>query len=203
MGGGSDGSCSLLRENRQETPVGEPQRSALAAGVAFRINCGRRRLPLESLTVKLAAACGESEVVSALLAYLEGKFERGLFLALSCDGAREWRVKGVGTGSSDFAGDSFALAAAPQLLQVVQERRPFMGELGEEAAGALIEAMAAGTARQTLLVPLAVAGRVVAVLCAFDLQPRLVASLSELQRVAASAGLAFEMLCIKRRIRSG
>ena len=174
-----------------------------AARPAFRIHCDRKRLSLEALTERLAAATGEAQVVSALLSYLEGKFDRGAFLGLKPGAEQRREVIGAGTKGCVFNGP-FALEGAPQLQRVVRDGRPFIGKLrADEGEVRLGEALGRSASCPAALVPLTVAGQVVAVLCAIDLQERLLEEASELRRVAAAASLAFEMLCIGKKIRSG
>lgn len=185
---------------RYEAPSGP----AAASKPVFRIYTNRKRLIMETLTERLAAASGEAEVVSALLSYLEGKFDRGSFLGLKLHPTLGWQAVGVGTRGCAFHGGPFALAGASQLQQVVRAGLPFVGELrADEGDGWLIEALGEGAACTAALVPLAVGGRVVAVLCASDRQERLAAWAPEARRVASASGLAFGMLCIKKSIRSG
>lgn len=169
----------------------------------LRMANGKKGLSVNGVAEKLAAASGEAEVVSALLGYLEGEFQRGAFLGLKRDLAHGARVIGVGTRGG-FAGSVILLDDAEQLKSVVQERRLFIGELTAQGGdGRLINAMGVEAPAPALLLPLAVAGQVVAALCVHDRTEKLAAGVFELQRVAALAELALEMLCLRKRIKAG
>jgi len=110
---------------------------------------------------------------------------------------------GVGTHPAAFSGIAFPLDDARQLRMVVNDRRLFLGMLQPGGGdGRLRRALGSDAQTPALLLPLAVGGHVVAVLCVSDRHGRLAAGVFELQRVAAMAELAMEMLCIKKRIRA-
>lgn len=159
---------------------------------------------VKGLAEALAVASGESEVVSALLAYLAEEFDRGAFLGLRREGHSGLQAVGVTSCPGGFAGGAISLQDARQLKRVVQERCIFIGELPSTGGdGQLMKGIGGREREPALLLPITVAGQVVAILCASDLQGRLAAGVFELQRVAAMAELALEMLCIRKRIRSG
>jgi hypothetical protein len=162
---------------------------------------GAKRSTVKAVAAKLAAAGGEAEVVSAVLAYLRGEFERGAFLGLKRQPPAGVQVIGLATEGGGIAGGAFPLDEARQLKKVVLERRLFVGELAGEGGDArLLQSMGGDASAAAVMLPLAVAGQVVAVLCAKDSKGRLAAGVFELQRVAAMAELALEMLCIRKRI---
>lgn len=159
-------------------------------------------MTLEALAETLAAVSGEGEVVVALLAYLGGKYDRGAFLGLKRAPAQDLQLLGIGTEACSFPGEGIALTDAEQLSRVVLHRRSYLGELAAEGGdGRLGRALGGGTSQPALLVPLIVAGQVVALLCVKDRQGRLAAGEGELQQVATMAELALEMLCIRKKIR--
>ena len=166
--------------------------------------CGGKGLGVGTVAERLACASGETEVVSVLLEYLGVEFDRCAFLGLQRDPALGLRVVGIGNKRYGDGGGGIALAATEQLRKVVREKRLFIGELAlESGEGRMLQAMGVDLLSPTLLVPLSVAGQVVAVLCANDLKGRLTAGVFALQRVAAMAELALEMLCLRNRIRLG
>ena len=180
------------------------QRLPEIPGPAFRVAKVQESLTLAALADTLAAVSGEGEVVAALLAYLGGNFQRGAFLGLKRASAQELLLLGIGTEACRFPGEGIALADAEQLLRVVQGRCSYLGELAAAGGdGRLGRALGGEASQPALLVPLAVAGQVVAVLCAKDQPGRLAAGEGELQQVANLAELALEMLCIRKRIRPG
>jgi hypothetical protein len=161
------------------------------------------RINMKSLADRFAGARGETEVVSAVMAYVGSEFDRGGFLSLRQGVVRG--VQGAGEGPDPDFFPAFAVAAdelAP-LKKVLRERIPFIGELqGEGAEGTLLGALGVQGPSPALLVPLSVGGQVAAVICANDLHGSLAAGVFDLQRVAAMAELTFEMLCIRKRIKA-
>uniref|UniRef100_C6E8N7 General secretory system II protein E domain protein n=1 Tax=Geobacter sp. (strain M21) TaxID=443144 RepID=C6E8N7_GEOSM len=159
------------------------------------------RVSLEDLSERLAKAVGESEVVQAVLSYLAGEFDRGAFLRLK--GGCVHGVQAVEAGSpvKGFPFFAAAMADTRQLKRVVEERRLFLGELEpDQGEGLLLRAMGGKVPGSALLVPVALGGQVVGVICASDQRGRLGGGVFELQRVAVMAELSFEMLSLKKRI---
>jgi len=158
---------------------------------------------LAALAEKLAGAPGEAQVVSALLWYLGSEFDRACFLRLKSGAALGVRAVASGHEVDGFAGYAVELDEARQLKWVVQQRRLFLGEFpAEGAVGALMQAMEGNAPAAALVLPVAVGSQVAAVICVNDEKGRLSGGVFELQRVAAMAELAFEMLRIRKRIRA-
>jgi hypothetical protein len=161
------------------------------------------RVSLKSLAERLSAAGTEGEVVTALLAYLGGEFDRGAFLSVRRGSVLGVRAVSAGAAVDGFAGFAAAVDDSELLAGVVGERRFYLGELGCDAAeGRLVEAMGATAPCPGLLLPLAVDGLVAALVCAIDQKGRLAGGVFELQKVGAMAELTFEMICTRKRIRN-
>jgi hypothetical protein len=161
------------------------------------------RASIDSLADRFAGASGEPEVVSTLLAYVGGEFDRGGFLTLKQGVVRGVQATGAGADHDFFPAFTMQAEELPPLNKVVQERKPFLGELkGEGAEGKLLEALGVKGPSPALLMPLSVKGQVAAVICANDLHGRLAGGVFELQRVTAMAELTFEMICIRKRIKA-
>ena len=165
-------------------------------------DCGMR-IKMEVLAERLADAPGEAQVVSALLLYLSGEFDRAAFLRLKCGSALGVQAVSDGNEVHGFSRYAVGLDEVPQLQRVVQERHLYVGEFAAEAAvGELMQAMGGSAPAPALVVPVAVGGQVAGVICVNDQNGRLSGGVFELQRVAAMAELAFEMLRIRKRIRA-
>jgi len=166
--------------------------------------CYGQHFTIQVLAERLAAVSREVQVVSALLAYLGGEFDRCGFFSLKGGTALGVQALGKGTEVEGFPGHAISVQDAKLLNRVVQERHLFLGEL--EAGGAdaqLVESMGGDTPAPAVVVPLSVGGKVAAVICANDEKGRLAGGVFQLQQVAAMGELAFEMLCIRKRLRSG
>ncbi|HBG07563.1 MAG TPA: general secretion pathway protein GspE [Geobacter sp.] len=162
-----------------------------------------RHVTMEVLAERLAGAPGEAQVVSAVLWYLGGEFDRAALLRLKCGSAVGVQAVAAGDEVDGFVGYAMALDEAQQIKRVVQERELFLGEFAAGGAvGGLMRAMGGSAPAPALVVPVAVGGQVAAVICVNDLKGRLAGGVFELQRVAAMAELAFEMLRIRKRIRA-
>jgi hypothetical protein len=165
-------------------------------------HCGRR-ITMEVLAERLAGAPGETQVVSAVLWYLGGEFDRAAFLRLKNDMALGVQAVAVGDEVDGFAGYGIPLDQAYQLRSVVQEKRLFLGEVAEGGTAQLMRVMGGSPPAPALVVPVAVGGQVAGVICVNDHKGRLSGGVFELQRVVAMAELAFEMLRIRKRIIAG
>jgi hypothetical protein len=166
---------------------------------------GRQRIAMDDLAERMAGARGEGEVVSALLEYLGGEFDRCAFFSLKKGTALGVQAVGSAAEVAGFAGCAIPVAETEQLRRVVQENRFFIGELSSTGADRRLMGAMGGLAAQVpaLLMPVTMGGKVAAVICVNDLKGRLAGGVFELQRAVAMAQLAFEMLCLKKRIRSG
>lgn len=129
---------------------------------------------MKDLAQMLATASGKAEVVQAVLGYLSGEFDRGAFLRLKGGVARGIQAVGDGVALEGFPGYAAELGQTRELRRVVEEKRVFLGEVGEEDCdGALVAAMGAKAPAATLLVPVSLGGQVAAVICANDRHGRL------------------------------
>jgi len=197
--GGFRSRFTIVSEYEDNVADGEPGQE-VAAERGSRV----RRVPLKELSEQFACATKEGEVVTALLDYLDGEFDRGALLTLKPGLALG--VKGVAEGAEieALAGCAIPLDDARELKEVAAEGRLYLGELTVEGAeGKLLQAMEAPAPAPALLMPLSVSGQVAALVCVQDLGGRLAGGVFDLRRVAAMAELTFEMICLKRRIASG
>lgn len=190
-------------DGRHQERSGQPW-SGSAPGPDLSCQRGGRGVTMEVLAERLAGAPGEGQVVSAVLWYLGGEFDRAAFLRLRDGAAVGVQAIDQGREVCAFPGYGVALDQAYPLKGVVREKRLFMGEFGAEGAlGELMEVMGGSAPAPALVVPVAVAGQVAGLICVNDHRGRLSGGVFELQRVVAMAELAFEMLRIRKRIIAG
>jgi len=188
------------------TAPGAPGGTGIAAPAEAERSCDHcgRRITMEVLAERLAGAPSETQVVSAVLWYLGGEFDRAAFLRLKNDMALGVQAVAVGNEVDGFAGYGIPLDQAGQLRSVVQEKRLFLGEVpGEGGTAQLMRVMGSSPPAPALVVPVAVGGQVAGMICVNDHKGRLSGGVFELQRVVAMAELAFEMLRIRKRIIAG
>lgn len=193
-------------QGESQTAPGAPEGAGVAPAAEGERSCDHcgRRVTMEVLAQRLAGAPGETEVVSAVLWYLGGEFDRAAFLRLKNDMALGVQAVGVGDEVDGFAGYGIPLDQAYQLRSVVQEKRLFLGEVAAEGGAAQLMRMMGGSPpAPALVVPVAVGGQVAGMICVNDHKGRLSGGVFELQRVVAMAELAFEMLRIRKRIIAG
>jgi type II secretion system (T2SS) protein E len=189
-----------------ETPVNHAEEQSEDACTAADqgqsgCDCCGRRITMEVLAERLAGAPGEAQVVSAVLWYLGGEFDRAAFLRLKNDRAVGIQAIALGDEVDGFAGYGVPLDQAHQLRGVAREKRLFLGEVtAEGAAGQLMRVIGGRPPVPALVVPVAVGGQVAGLICVSDHKGRLSGGVFELQRVVAMAELAFEMLRIRKRI---
>jgi hypothetical protein len=163
----------------------------------------RPSAPTQLLAERLAGAGSEAQVVSILMVYLGGEFDRGAFLSLKPGHALGVQAIADGFEIDGFAGYAVELDRARQLKRAVQENSVFLGEFQAQGAdGELLTAMGGAPPAPALVLPISVAGQVAAVLCVNDGKGRLAGGIFDLQRIAAMAELAFEMIRIRKKIKS-
>lgn len=160
------------------------------------------RVAVPELAERLATAAAEPQVVQALLDYVAGEFDVGCLVRLKNGSLLGVQAVAAGRSVPDFESFSAPLEQAGALRRVVEEKRLYLGKLEEGAEAGLLQAMGGEHPAPALLVPLSVGGQVAAVICANDKSGRLGGGAFELQRVAVMAELSFEMISLRRRLRS-
>jgi hypothetical protein len=135
------------------------------------------------------------------MTYLRGEFRRAALLSLRRGSVVGVQAVSCGAQVPNFTGWVIEPAEATLLKGVLEKRAPFLGELSERGIEGQILAKTGGAPGGTvLLLPLVISGASVAFLLVEDEKRRLVSGLFDLQRVAAKAGLAFEMIGIRKKI---
>jgi hypothetical protein len=160
-----------------------------------------RRVTIESVATRFAAATGEAEVVDTMMSYLRLEFDRAAFLSI-----RRGSVIGVlaVVGEKNipaFCGYTIGVEEAALLKKVLHQKAPYVGVLPEGGVeGQIFEKIGGRSGGPALLLPLVLGGFSVAFLLVGDENGRLGTGLFDLQRVVAKAELAFEMLGIRKKI---
>jgi hypothetical protein len=163
----------------------------------------REPLAIDALAERLAGSANESEVVSVLLSYLDGRYLRGAFFSVKDNYIVGVKASSGGVMIDGFQGRSVPVDQALRLHRVVQEKILFIGDLAAEGPEAsLLTLLRGGDTASVVLVPISVRGRVAALIGASDHKAKLAAGVLELQRVAAMAELTFEMVCIRKKIKT-
>ena len=155
---------------------------------------------IDAIARKFVAAAGEAEVLTTLMSYLKAEFNRAGLLCLRRGSALGVQAFNAGVELPGFPGCVLELQGAILLRGVLEKKEPYLGTLPEEAEGQLLAKMGAPPGGTALLMPLVVNGVSVAFLILEDAKGRLAPGLFDLQRVVAKAGLAFEMVSIRKRI---
>jgi hypothetical protein len=156
---------------------------------------------IESVSASFAAASGDSEIVTVLMQYLLDNFDRAGFLSLRRGSAVGVQAVAEGAAVPAFLGWVIDLEGAALLKAVLEKRAPYLGKLPDAGAeGRIVTKIGGEPGGTALLLPLVITGASVAFILVADQHDRLAAGLFELQRVVAKAGLAFEMLSIRKRI---
>jgi hypothetical protein len=162
---------------------------------------GNQPSDLESLGRRFAAAAAEGEVVTILMSYLMGAFERSGLLSLRGGAIVGVQAFSCGLQVANFNGCTMALAEAALIKGMLENRTPYLGKLPEIGIeGKLLATIGGAPGEATLLLPLVMSGVSVAFLLVQDEKGRLASGLFTLQRVVAKAGLAFEMIGIRKKI---
>ena len=156
---------------------------------------------MEALARKFAAATAEVEVVSVLMSYLKEEFNHAGLLSLRRGAAAGVQAVSYGSQVPNFSGGVTDLGEATLLKGVLEKRAPYLGKLPDGGKEGLILAQMGGApGAEVLLLPLVVGGASVAFMLVQDEKGRLASGLFDLQRVVAKAGLAFEMVGIRKKI---
>jgi hypothetical protein len=183
-----------------ESPPVVPVSNAGAGPVTSDAICAPRPR-IESVARSFAAASGEAEVVTTLMSYLREEFSRAGFLSLRRDAAVGVQAVAGGRVVPSFSGWSVELVGCTLLKRVLKERSPYLGALPETGTEAQILEKIGGTpGAAALLLPLVISEVSVAFIVVQDENGKLASGLLDLQRVVAKAGLAFEMIGIRKRI---
>jgi hypothetical protein len=156
---------------------------------------------MEVLARKFAAASAEVEVVSILMSYIKEEFDRAGLLSLRRGSAVGVQAVSCGSQVPNFTGWVTDLGKAELLKGVLEKRAPYLGKLPEgDLAGEILTKIGGTSGAPVLLLLLVVGGGIVAFLLVQDEKGRLASGLYDLQRVVAKAGLAFEMIGIRKKI---
>ena len=205
---GDTGSASLIPGQESEQGSGFDSSHGLTAesrtGSAGSADCAvidPLHNDMKSLAADFAGASGDAEVVTLLMSYLRDNFNRAGFLSLRRGSAGGVQAVAEGAAVPTFLGWVINLEGAARLKGVLEKREPYLGMLTEAGAeGQILDKIGGEPGGAALLLPLVITGASVAFILVSDARDRLVSGLFDLQRVVAKAGLAFEMLSIRKKI---
>jgi hypothetical protein len=155
---------------------------------------------LAAACTRLAEATSRDAIAEALLLFLGQKFGLVALFLVRGENVTGWGGMSAGLAVEQFSEVNLALATAPSLAQVVQEKRFYMGPLVGEVEKTAYAALGGTAPAAVLQVPLVLANRVVALLTVGDSLEKLTKELPLLQRLAGKAVLAFEILILKNKI---
>ena len=139
-----------------------------------------------------------------LLSHIGAKYDRGAFFSVKKNMLVGVKALNAGVAVAGFNAFSVQVDESQRLRRVVQEKLLFMGELAGKGVEARLEEVISVGAESlpVVLVPISVGGQVAAIIGASDEKGRLSGGVFELQRVAAMAELTFEMICIRKKLKT-
>jgi len=156
---------------------------------------------MAELARKFAAAIGEAEVVAVLMSYLKVEFDRAALLSLKRGSVVGVQAVSCGSPVPNFTGCLLELSDAALLKGALEKKAPYLGRLPDVGIEErILEKLGVAPGAGALLLPLVVSGVSVAFILVQDQKGRLAPGLFNLQRVMAKAGLAFEMIGIRKKI---
>jgi hypothetical protein len=159
------------------------------------------RLDLATVAGRFADATNEAAVVTTLMSYLKGEFDRTGFLSVRRDTVVGVQAVAKGAVVDGFSGWTIGLEGAALVRRALKEKTPYLGMFPDGGTEAQILAKIGGPPGATaLLLPLVIGGIAVAFLLIEDENSRMASGLFDLQRVVAKAGLAFEMVGLRKKI---
>ncbi|HEY6874310.1 MAG TPA: hypothetical protein VI298_16415 [Geobacteraceae bacterium] len=158
---------------------------------------------IDAVSRELARAEGREEISDALIRYLGQEFRRVALFVVRGESAYGWRA-----AVERFEVDGFDHLAVPLtepsvLKTVAGGGGIFLGPVPETPVNReILAAVGSGNPSASLVLPLIVASRVVALLYVEEGREPLAAMTADLQKLMAKAALAFEILIFRDRILS-
>lgn len=156
---------------------------------------------LDTISRLLAEAGGREDIADIITGYLRQEFDHGALFQIRGSKAFGWRSTVDGKDSKDFAQLEVGLDEPSVLKTVVQNRTCHLGEIpGNDANDRIFQRLGGYPASKGLLVPIRILERVVGLIYVDREQSDLEDRTAELQKLAAKASLAFEILILKKKI---
>lgn len=156
---------------------------------------------LEDTARRLVAATNRNDVADALIEYLGANFARAALFMVVAGQVTGWRA--VKNHEPITAIDQFQLPLSEQsvLRTAVEGNSLFLGPVPQSGANlALITLLGRPAPTTAALLPLSMLGRVVGVIYVDDPATDMAAAVVPLQKIAAKALLAFELLILQSKI---
>jgi hypothetical protein len=159
------------------------------------------RITSEFLSERLAEAKGREEIADILTAHLAGEFGRVALFMIKGTVAEGWRAIHNGKPIAGMEKLQVSLEA-PSVLKVVTDGKSYyLGAISDTPENSrLLKAMGGNTPSSSLLVPLMLMGRTVAIVYVEGGKAPLTSRLAELQKLVGKAAMAFEILILKNKI---
>lgn len=156
---------------------------------------------LKGVLLGFTEAEDREDIADLIVNYAAQQFDRSALFLLKNGRANGWKALYEKRPVEKFTKVEIDLNQ-PSLLKVVSDSKTFyQGPMPMTPAnGMLLSTLGGGSPMSNLLVPLVMAGRVVAILYAEGASARLDEQAADLQRLMGKAALAFEILILKNKI---
>ncbi|HJV34902.1 hypothetical protein [Geomonas sp.] len=156
---------------------------------------------LKGVLLGFTEAEDREDIADLIVNYAAQEFHRSALFLLKNGKASGWKALCEKVAVADFNKLEIDLEQ-PSVLKVVSDTKTFyMGPIPPTPANnALLKVLGGGTPLNNILVPLVMAGRVVAILYAEGATLRPDEAAADLQRLMTKASLAFEILILKNKI---
>ncbi|MFO7984084.1 MAG: hypothetical protein R6V08_11575 [Desulfuromonadales bacterium] len=156
---------------------------------------------LDTFSRLLADAGGREDIADIVTGYLRQEFDHGALFQIRGSKACGWRSTVDGRDSKEFAQLEIDLDEPSVLKTVVQNRTCYLGGIpGTDANDRIFQRLGGYPASKGLLVPIRILERVVGLIYVDGEQSDLEDRTADLQKLAAKASLAFEILILKKKI---
>lgn len=155
----------------------------------------------KDLAARLVEALDRDDILDAVVGHLSGRFPRCAIFLVRGDMALGWRCARDAEMVAGFDQLQIPLDEPSVLKTVIESRSYYLGPLPRTPFNSMIlQDMGGSLPDSALLVPLAMAGRIVGILYVDGKGIDLGEHLFELQKLTAGAAMAFEILVLKNKI---
>ncbi|MBL4637186.1 MAG: hypothetical protein JKY56_25250 [Kofleriaceae bacterium] len=176
----------------EQPQVVDPLPGVVASEATVDVSAGIASKVLGALRT-IDRANDKGDVVEALLDFLDLAFGRCGFLTLRKQELTPWRLHGC----SDDASTSIDVSEDSALTDVIQMHLPYSGKINDDSSKQLANDLEYPEARNILLLPMMVKGRVLGVLFGLSVQDRLFEE--HVAVLAEAASEAFERIILSSR----
>lgn len=156
---------------------------------------------IDQTSRSLAHAEDPGEIGDSLIHFLGQTFDRAALFLIRAEAICGWRAIRGGSAVEDFRDMRVPVTEASVLGAVAEKKKPYLGPLPASPLGTrLNEALGGNYGGEALLVPVLLGERAVVILYAEGSREKLQKEGSGLNRLAAKATLAFEILIAREKI---